>query len=357
MASQLPASVLSPAFAGGADRTGTGDSTPAIQAAITAAGSGRVYLPPGTYRITAPLNPSAGGRIYGAGYNATTITGTGTAMFNMAQSYLIDGAEIDHMTLSATGGDIFSGAKVSRLHLHHCQLTQNSAGNAIWNAQGLTQMIECQFDHNRENVSGATRTIEAWILTGNGSLINQNTWEHNHCWNNGRDTTHYHYRIASTNSGTDVRCRANEWNDISFEYPAGGMIRVESASGTVIRRVVCWDLAALTVGNDLISIGENASAGSGCAATSIYDYQRLGGSGMGSHYDIALESTSILTTIRSPTWLGSGASTVKINAGSSSGVVIIQPQCPIGNIANKSADTIVVGNGNYYQDATAVTVP
>jgi len=111
------------------------------------------------------------------------------------------------------------------------------------------------------------------------------------------------------------------------------------------------------VGNDLVSIGKNASAGSGSAATSIYDYQRLGGSGMGSHYDIALESTTILTKIDSPSWLGSGASTAKINVGSSATAIVIQPQCPIGNIANQSADTLVIGNGSYYVNATAITVP
>jgi len=351
--------VLSHAY--GADPTGVADSTAAFTAAIAAlpSGGGTIYVPAGTYKTSSALTPVSGMRLTGDGWGSTTITNAASALFNMQPAGLLETVEIDHLTLqSASGGsDIFSGANCSRARVHDYQLDQKNAGGAIWNAQGLTQMIECQFDHNRENLNGATRTIEGWILTGNGSLINQNTWEHNHTFNAGQDNTRYHYRIASTNSGTDVRARANEFSDISMEYPAGGAIRIESASGTVIRRVVIWDLAALTVGNDLVSIGKNASAGSGSAATSIYDYQRLGGSGMGSHYDIALESTTILTKIDSPSWLGSGASTAKINVGSSATAIVIQPQCPIGNIANQSADTLVIGNGSYYVNATAITVP
>jgi hypothetical protein len=56
----------------GADVTGVTDSTAAIQAAITAAGvNGTVYIPAGTYLLSATLVALANQRILGAGKNST----------------------------------------------------------------------------------------------------------------------------------------------------------------------------------------------------------------------------------------------------------------------------------------------
>jgi hypothetical protein len=60
--------VLNAAFAGGADPTGAADSTAAVQAAVS---SGHAYIPPGAYKMTATLNPTAAITIIeGAGYDS-----------------------------------------------------------------------------------------------------------------------------------------------------------------------------------------------------------------------------------------------------------------------------------------------
>ena len=67
----------------GADPSGTADSTAAIQAAITAcgnAGGGVVWIPAGTYKLTAALTVPSNVTIAGDGQPATTLHQTGTAV-------------------------------------------------------------------------------------------------------------------------------------------------------------------------------------------------------------------------------------------------------------------------------------
>jgi len=68
--------VLNAAFAGGADPTGVADSTAAIQAAVnaaSAAGGGRVFIPPGTFLVSAAILLATGVELAGAGRFASTI--------------------------------------------------------------------------------------------------------------------------------------------------------------------------------------------------------------------------------------------------------------------------------------------
>lgn len=68
----------------GAAGNGVTDDTAAIQAAINAAGT--IYIPAGTYVISAALTVSANTRLMGAGVNATTIKQTSTAVNGIAGS-------------------------------------------------------------------------------------------------------------------------------------------------------------------------------------------------------------------------------------------------------------------------------
>lgn len=73
------ANVLDPAFAGGADPTGTSDSSAAINAMITAlngAGGGTGWIPAGTYKLTSPVQHKSGVRLLGAGPGATILKPT-----------------------------------------------------------------------------------------------------------------------------------------------------------------------------------------------------------------------------------------------------------------------------------------
>lgn len=77
----------------GAKGDGTTDDYAAISAAITAAGAGVVVLPPGTYRISHPLNlNTSGAMLLGAGMSATTLTVLPADFGNFGNAFMIQGS-------------------------------------------------------------------------------------------------------------------------------------------------------------------------------------------------------------------------------------------------------------------------
>lgn len=95
----------------GATGNGTTDDTTAIQNAIAAlpANGGTVFLPPGTYKISATIAITADQRLIGAGTGATTITAsTDILMIRMgnrqADSVMRNWMYLSDMTVSQTSG-------------------------------------------------------------------------------------------------------------------------------------------------------------------------------------------------------------------------------------------------------------
>lgn len=334
-----PSDWINAVVAEGADPTGNADSTTAIQDAITAAGTGVCYLPAGTYTTSAVLNPVSGGRICGPMYGAAKIVNTTTAIFDTGPSSLLDNTEIDHLTLEATAGNIFDGANMARCHIHDCNLIQNGTGYGILGGT-ITELNECSFDRNRETAAVASRTVPMWNIVNSGTNVNNNRWTDTRGFNSGPDLSQFWWYLAGT-GGTGLT--NNQFVNCEVEAPAGGLIRVESCSGTVIDSCFAWDLAANTWGNSLISIGENATAGFGSSNTVIRNCGRNGGSSTGGNYDVLLESTTSDTLVENQFLKQqAGGSALTLDAGSSSGAVFIGCAVVPSNLAS---DTVIVAAG------------
>lgn len=340
--------VRAPAF--GAVGNGVADDTMAIQNAINAAallgtGGGTVYLPAGNYKVNlAALVPQPGVRVTGAGRLATQIISTANSIFNMGGATLIDGFEIDHVTLQVTGFDLFTGVNVARLGVHDCQLIQNSAGQSIWNAttSGSQVMLECRFERNSEYVYGATRTVEAWFLSSaSGSTqINQNVWKDTVCFNQNSDASRYWYHIQNTGSNN----AANSFQNIVFEHCYGGMIWLESHTRAQIEQCFAWDVASAggTISNHLIKITKNAGGLASSRNTIINSPRNQSGvTFAASTGDISLDASCVQTTIISPAASGDLA----LYLGGSTGVKIINTGSGSGNVVKDSATTAVAGAG------------
>jgi hypothetical protein len=133
---------------------GVADDTLAIQAAITAAAAltpnpGMVYLPPGTYNISASLQAGAGLSLYGAGKNSTFIK----AISNVANPMV----NVQYNTASS-GTSSMAAPQVVGITF------QASTANSILNIQYSTYAIlgigeplvaDCTFDL-RLNAGGST---------------------------------------------------------------------------------------------------------------------------------------------------------------------------------------------------------
>lgn len=298
---------------------GTTDDTAAVNAALSAAeaaGGGVVYFPAGTYLISSALAGLSGVRLTGADRSVSQIVSTSSSVLAMGGSF-ISGMEIDHLTLQATGADLITGADLKALHLHDCQLIQNSAAYAIWNAPSAALMIECVFQRNIESVAGSPRSIAAWHLNGVGTYgaMNANTWRDNVCTNSGADDTQYWYQVTASASGATND--SNTWDDITFENPLGGMINLQSATRSRIQMCMAWDASA-TIANTLIAVEAYPGAGP-CADTLIIGGPRASsGFAMGSGvYDISVDATAVHTTIIHPT------KNALIDLGGSTGAAIL----------------------------------
>ncbi len=159
--------LLNPATGGlavtdfGADPAGVADSTTAIQAAVTAAGTtGCVYVPPGTYKVTNAITfPASNGCMRGAGRMLSTIMSYSTS-FNLAA--------LGVFVLPNTGGG--TGAQLSDLGFDFNQPQTNVRANivafppAIY-AQGNGRMLLQNI-----RVSDAKTCLDARGNTG-GSFI------------------------------------------------------------------------------------------------------------------------------------------------------------------------------------------
>ncbi len=319
-----------------ADPTGLADSTSAVIAA-TAAGA-PVYFPAGTYLLNPALLTIAQGMAWiGDGYAKTTLTFT--SPLSMQPAAQVNDMEIAGLTIQATGVDLFQGANIARLHLHDCALIQNSAGNSIWNAPALVAMIECRFERNKETVKGAIRTAPAWSLTGTGGgQVNQSIWRDEVCFNNDNDASQYWYVLDAANAGGQTHA-ANTFQNIVFEHPMGGQIKLLSCTGTTLSNCVCWDLTA-NVASSLIYIGKDAANPTPSQHNYLVMVNRRGGNFALGQSDIQLESTCLQTTIDT-CGRDAGGTAYTIDLGNST-----------GNELRNLAPLTIISNDSNWQSMT-----
>lgn len=131
------ANVLNTAYAGGADPSGSADSTAAIQAAVNAVsanGTNKVYFPSGTYKISSSITCGGGAtggiKCIGDGWNSQIF------LANASNCYMFD--------FGTGGGPQFTiGARFQDLYLNCNGANQTTAGGGVY-ARGA---VWCVFDH------------------------------------------------------------------------------------------------------------------------------------------------------------------------------------------------------------------
>jgi hypothetical protein len=105
----------------GAKGDGVTDDTTAIQAAITAAGSGSAgscFIPAGTYKVTAQITIPTGVTIYGAGQGRTTLVFPTAAAFHSI--YASGGAGIRISDFTVQGGGLASSNNYDAVRFNAC---------------------------------------------------------------------------------------------------------------------------------------------------------------------------------------------------------------------------------------------
>lgn len=161
----------------GADATGVADSTAAFQAAVDS-GAKSIFIPPGTFKITAPINiptnqSSAAVHIFGAGKQQSILQATGTfkTIINIGDNVdqTIRG-RYENFCVSGTGATVQHGIYGARVEEH--------TFFGIW-AKGFTvaaistgfgyvnNFIDCECSYNTGN--GLELNIDLGLSGGNNA--------------------------------------------------------------------------------------------------------------------------------------------------------------------------------------------
>lgn len=142
----------------GAAGDGVTDDTSAIQAAITAAAGGVVFLPAGTYKITSSLLIStAGTRLIGAGWRGvTTLVGAAAVkVISVRERYChLENFEIDGDDTATYGIEFYNGARTTahEVYIHDCAndgvVFDCGAGAGAGRNNNLIRLVRCQSSSN-----------------------------------------------------------------------------------------------------------------------------------------------------------------------------------------------------------------
>jgi hypothetical protein len=241
--------ILSAAFAGGADPTGTADSHAALQAAATA--GGLIIIPPGTYKNTATVTATTIPTLFyapgGLGSVIINYAGTGdclryysTAPYTSGwgggiKGLIIDGTNASAGACGAHIGDIY------QLHLDFAaRKFQGTGSKGIWFdnnyywAEGMSGRVFAQqntanviFDNSANTSGSATgsyaRTIldiildckgvgDGVILQGGAVLYNHRVGIYGNMDYSSTGTKYWALQVTGSNAGGNSRMQAGVLN-------------------------------------------------------------------------------------------------------------------------------------------------
>ena len=230
----------------GADNTGATDSTTAIQAAITQAMSikhGRVYLPPGAYKITESLNLGAGG-VSGSQPMPIKVHGAGMS------TQIINAA--------STGKPTFLFAGVSYWTLADMLLTGNSAKP--------NDGVKTDYNGNGQHCIGWTMENVACKMAGRGFVLrNTNTGVLRNCssWDSGNTYLQVAQTITTSDISHGVHMTGDFCNNITID---GGKFQPSSTFAAGMCGILCdaTEAYVIKIGNGTLvegSVGDSARYG------------------------------------------------------------------------------------------------
>jgi Pectate lyase superfamily protein len=276
----------------GADPTGETDSTTAFHNAIaavvalnTSQGNNEpqltatLYVPKGNYLVNeGPLVISGPLRITGDW--GSRIYSTSNTLFNFNFDY-VEGLEIDHLTLDATGGHIFENSQLKFSWFHHLYLVQRSAGYGIWSSTGADcQLQNTTFTDIRFFVYGdpttGQRTVPGWEISSSaGSDYIAEVWFENiQAFNIPTttsppqfDTSQYLFHMACTSGTAFQYVSAITFSNCSWHQCYGGVFHGESVAHVTFSSNSVYDVyynrdsSGQGLSNDLYHI-DTATGGS-----------------------------------------------------------------------------------------------
>lgn len=360
----------------GADPTGAADSSTAIQAAITAAMkwaattgddvvqlTPTVFIPFGNYLINTPLNFAAGTKaaIRITGNWGSRLFSNSNSIFDFQTKYL-EGLEIDHLTIDATGGHCFTNPALKWSWLHHLYLNQNSPGYSVWNqTQASNQLQNVPFTDIRFFVypdpSTNARSVPGWnIQCPSGDSFAEVWFTRVEGWNGANangylDTTQYLISAACSQGSSTAYASTITFRDCSWHDCLGGAVWIQSGAHIVLDGNSVYDVfqrtspGTMTLGNDLIKVS-TYSGGSPTRGVELRGYVRSQGIAPSSSHDFSCsaDTTDIYINGLTPDYFANTGWDGSVNLNGAKTAVIVACD-PSMTVTSPGSDTIIIGNG------------
>jgi hypothetical protein len=306
------------------------------------------------YLISSPLTLAASEPIRITGDNGTRLYSTSGDIFNFGYNY-IQGLEIDHLTLDATGGHIFDEAQLKFCRFHDLQLRQRSAGYGIWNQSGAsaqcqnTSFTDCRFWVAGDPSTGQ-RTVPGWVFSSAGSETIAELWftrvqGFNLANNSLLDTSQYLFEFDYTGGSTFSWISHINFSDCSFHNCLGGVINGLSVAHATHTRCSVYDVynqGGQALEAWLYNYGA-AAGGSGSRGLHWQDCMRSQGIAPASYGDIYVASTSSEITVigYTPAFYNAGwDGLINLNGAAKAHI----SECGAGlTVDNPASDTVIIG--------------
>lgn len=254
---------------------GSVDDTAAIQAQITAlaeSGGGELWFPNGTYKTTTPITLASNVKLIFASRAAQIVNNVSDVFIGSPSNFEMHGG-----TVIASAGHIFAPTAMNKSHLHDCVLAVTHPQKSVFTMDGgyVGNVVErCQLD------ATVNHTVPVWKQISHGN-VNGNTWRDLLCHYSG-NYVFWLENVMGQNFAYD-----NRFENITFEVPVGGSIKLLGCNHAMIENCHEYDLQLTGAAQrDLIYLG--ASTGSECRNCTITNSGRRGGDLAASVYDINL---------------------------------------------------------------------
>ena len=356
------------------DTTGVTDS--ANINGLISLGASQVQLGPGQFY--AALTPAKAFRLSGAGIGAHDAeVRSGSAVFNFGNVSL-NGVEIEHLTIDATGSDIFTNMNLHRSYFHHLQIFQRSGANCIGtlgangsSAGGTgTGLSTTTFEDIEQHVycdpASGVRSVPGWFLydnNGGGKNIDVVNFcrvrSFNEVSNSKIDNTQFIFDIGCQVAGTGGLADRVSFINCDFGQTLGGGIRLRSVQGALIEQPGFGNIFtqfSTAIGNSMIYVGQFAGAAvSQSPVITGYVRENSGTLTWSTFSDIEMQSTTTSPVLINPAHTGTGTGLI-VNLNSCPSAQIIGYQSD-QTLSNPAADTILIGQGAIKVGGTAITVP
>ncbi|HEX5543686.1 MAG TPA: glycosyl hydrolase family 28-related protein [Micromonospora sp.] len=296
---------------------------------------GTVFLPAGTYRLTAPLVLKPGVQIVGAGRKAARLhAASGTGVFTWTAD--ISQVVVRDLYLSSVSGHIFAPSVgdwgIYTTTVTRCVIVQQDTTKSIVNHVSAKDYDNVTFS-DCDMTRAAGSTVPGFNIVNSAGAANQNRWVD--CWANGQNAGSAPFIYIESTSASNY-AYDNVIRNITGEQNPAGLVDARSVYNLIIENVMDYDTSATRTA-DVVRLGKSSTGGLRSTSCTIRNSGRRDNVTLPSGiYDVNCVPGEVLRVeVATP---NHSSSSLKINASPLADIVTILNMRP-GSLASADSST------------------